>query len=368
MGLAIFAAVNILFLFKYSMRIDPNGIVAIAVSAIYAAFLIYLSRCRIKNVNRTGVAIALASYSIIGVIILQYIPLSQFKVDRWEIIQLFWQTAEHGGYPYSASIESTGNMPGASPVYFLISYPFYKFNAYGLMAISVPWIWWFGMPGLDSSDRLKGLVMICTAPSLLYEIMTRSTLWFNSMLVLVFCVYLLNLKKWDTKTIIINAIIGGLLLNTRTIYVIPYLVIWFSMCRDRSSIRRLLLWGCTAAVTYVSAFVAMALIWGATAVIENNPFTVQGANLYPAWFMISLVAAAIIAGILTNKDNGIFISGALMFVSTLYYLILVAARHGIFESISGSYADITYFCFCLPFLLYKGKTYRLSHNMNSNNE
>lgn len=356
-ALAIFACVNIIFLLKYLMRVDASGFAAILASLLYAGFICLVARRKIRKVSDTAVVTALAIYSLAFIILMQTVPIDRFEIDRWKIIRMFWQAVEQGGYPYAARMPGSGNMPGASPVYFLISYPFYRFGLYELMAISVPWIWWFGFRKRSRAEGLKALLLICTAPSFLYEIVTRSTLWFNSILILVYCASLFNFRKWDMKTLIANAILGGLLLNTRTIYVIPYFVIWFSLCRDRQNIKRGLIWGLTAALTYILVFAVMAMIWGGEEVIADNPFTVQGANLYPAWFMALLVCAAIVAGLFTRDGSRMFISGILMFASTLFYAVLVVISYGFREAFVDSYADITYFCFCLPFLLYAGLYY-----------
>lgn len=353
-ALTIFYVVNLLFILRYGCRLFPESPAGvILLSAAYAILVALIARSGKIQPSKKAVIVCMAVYSAIALMVVSQIPMDQelYKTDRWRIISLFWESVEQGIYPYSSQTEY-GNMPGASPVYFLLTYPFYKTGLFALIPVSTLWIWWFAFPEISASARTKGLVLLASSPAFIYEMLTRSSIIFNSILIAIFCVYMIRLPKWKWQTVIANAVLGGLLLNTRTVFIIPFALIWISLAFNNvSQLKKLTLWGGVVAITYLAAFAVLAAIWGIDAVMADNPFTVQKNNLYPSWYMFGLVIASIAVGSAIKPKNAIPFAGCMIFLSGAVYFILVASKIGLPDAMLGKTADITYFSFILPFIL-----------------
>lgn len=350
---AIFFISNLFFVIRYTNRADfTGGFIMASAVLLYALFLAFIvcRAARIRISDKT-VAVCLALYTTGCLTLMHFLPVDSFMIDRWAIITMFCDAVDRGVYPYSVAMDS-GNMAGASPIYFAISYPFYKIGMFELMPLSVPWLWWFGFRRYVARDvRLTGLIALLTSPIFNYEILTRSTLLFNSILVAIFCLHLGNIHRWDTRRIIVNAIIGGLLLNTRTTYIVPYIIIWLSAVCTHRKPGKPLLWGIVAAAVYLSVFVIMGVIWGFDALMDSNPLTVQNRSLYPEWIMVMLIIMSVAAGIFSRPKRAMFVSGVVLFVATCFYDGVMIDHYGIYQAFILTRADLTYFCFCIPFIL-----------------
>jgi len=351
---ASFVGINILFLFKYIIRYSNSPLLFIIAALAYVLFsLVVVSRGG-RMVNRKSLIVLLAVYTVGWIIAGQHIPLNLFSCDRWKIITIFSQALEGGSYPYAATSPSSGNMPGASPVYFLLGYPFYRLGIFECMPLLVPWLWLLCVPDLDRHDSVMTTLLLITSPCLNYEILTRSTILFNSVLVFIWCAYFLHFRRWSMAMVIGNAVAGGLLLNTRSVFIIPFLVLWFSSLQTyRGEATRLVIWGVIGFLTFISMYIIMGLIWGMNTVITTNPFTVQTENLYPLWFTVCLMVLSVTIGICNRHiDRALLWSGRMLLFAAVTYIVLCACSYGVYEAIFGSMADITYLLFCYPFILY----------------
>ncbi len=355
-ALAIYLACNLPFMVRYVLRIDPSGGVITGLAAIAYIALILLIFFRrpatphSPSLNRKSVIIGLGIFTVIGLVGMRFIPLEAFKVDRWEIINLFWDAVMEGAYPYSATTPA-GNAPGASPVYFLISYPAYATGWFEILPLSVPWLWWFGFSNLSVSTRLRGLVFLLLSPLFIYEIPTRSTLLFNSILIAIFCARMLTRKDWSWAAVALYGVIGGLLLNTRTVYGIPFVISMLYLLRQKGCPFKIITMGVIMGVAYIGAFLILAICWSPEEVIADNPFTVQRYNLYPPMFMLIMIAISVVAGFITRKKDSLLLGGICMFIASAAYVILQISQHGAYAALIGTEADITYFAFALPFIL-----------------
>ncbi|MDE6271990.1 MAG: hypothetical protein K2M31_03180 [Muribaculaceae bacterium] len=281
---------------------------------------------------------------------MRFVPLTAFTIDRWKIINLFWDSVRAGVYPYGMSTP-VGNSLGASPVYFLIAYPAYATGWFELLPLSVPWIWWFGFPRLNLQLRLTGLIFIFASPIFIYEILTRSTLLFNSILIAAFCAWILSVKTWNWKIVILYGILGGLLLNTRTVFGLPIAVAMLYLIRRRELSMRIICTACMMAMTYIAVYVIFALFWSTAEVLTANPLTVQSENLYPPLFMLIMIFIATVGGLVACRKNVLLFGGVCMFIAVAAYIAIQISRHGCQAALLGKESDITYLAFCLPFIL-----------------
>ena len=124
-SIALFITINILFYFKYMYRYSfPLAILSICLYGLFIYFSYGLYK-KGKFVNSQIIGfIALVLVSIASGVVLHEVPKDSLRIDRWEMIQLFWDSALDGIYPYGVH-SAKGNYPGPMPFYYIIAYPFY---------------------------------------------------------------------------------------------------------------------------------------------------------------------------------------------------------------------------------------------------
>ncbi len=351
LSLSILWLVNVLFIFKYGLRISVFFSSSIVLFYTIIIWLIFRHQSFLSKINLLYV---LAAVSVIAFIPTLFIPVESLNVDRYKIISLFVSSVENGLYPYSQFTDE-GNPPGPSPVYFLLAYPFYKFGLFQGMALLVPWLWYFFVPFKDKERKNISTILILTSCIWYYEVVTRSTILFNSVLVCIWAIHFAKFSKWNIKALVFNGILAGLLLNTRTVFIIPMLIsgLCVLIYYPRNDKIKILIWGAVLTVTFIFPFLLMGSIWDFESIIQNNPFTVQSEMILPSSLMALFIIATVIAACFTRKlINAVWVSGFMLFIVVSVNIARCIYILGFYDAVIESHVDITYLLFSIPFLIY----------------
>lgn len=354
-SMAVFLLVNILFVIKYASRIS----VPVAVGGV-AAYLLIVAACFYVSgrIRRPVILVGILAYSAGMLFVASMVPMETLNVDRWEVITAFWNAVENGEYPYFAHACNSGNPPGPSPVYFFLSYPFYKTGLFQCMALMALWLWVLFVPSrafVSNRHRALTILLFMCSPVLAYEIVTRSTILFNAVIFFIWAVYFVRFPLWHPVAVIGNALLLGFILATRSAYVVPVLVFgfYYLSSRWREDRVKIVLWGLVAFAAYASVFGLLVLIWGLDSFLTCNPFMVQSEMIIPMWLACLLLGMSVAAGLVSRTPvMAIWLSGIILFVSGLSQIVLVSVLNGFHNAFVESHADITYMLLGLPFLLY----------------
>lgn len=351
-ALFLFITINVLFYFKYFYRLSlVYALIAVGgyLCLNYIVFYLYkYSKLTFSVRFWTGVLILL---TIGSGVVLHLMPKESLNVDRWEMIQIFWDAFLDGIYPYGVHSE-TGNYPGPMPIYFLLAYPFYKLDEIGWMTVTGIWIMFFYFKNSLDRNRLS-LLMILLLSSLAcyWEIFARSTIFINALL---FAIYYFELLK-ERKKIGISfyglAVLGGILFSTRTVFVLP-LIIWgvFVCIQKHVEIMQLIKWGITFMLTFALTFLPLYYMDPET-FIRLNPFVTQGDVLLPFYYVIGFMWMAFVFSFFCKKTSDlIFYSGLSLFLTISGHIVYALFDGGIKAYLTAG-ADISYYLFCVPFLL-----------------
>lgn len=134
--LFIFIFVNFLFLVKYSSRI----------LFYYLPFSIFISVLFILLWNNRFYLIGtlirfkisykalLILFLILSFFIFLFIPKETLHVDRWSVINSFWENYFNNKYVYYAK-SFDNNSPGPMPFYFVLALPFYLIGELGWFSV-----------------------------------------------------------------------------------------------------------------------------------------------------------------------------------------------------------------------------------------
>ena len=345
--------INCIFVFKYSYRLSLSA--AIVCTSVYCIILCAMFRFYEKinfSLSKKAWYLIIGIITAICAIAFKYIPVESIRVDRWEMIQIFWDAAKEGIYPYGVH-SPAGNYPGPMPVYFLISYPFYAIQEIGWMGIIALWVMSFYIMHKQPERSKYSFLMLFALLSVTvyYEIITRSTILLNSIIFLLYYLQLKNLSKFSTRKFYLYAILGGIIFSTRNVFAIP-MILWGMnvIITKEIPLLRLTKWCLFFILSFATTFLPF-FIANPTEFMQHNPFITQGDAIIPFTHIIIFIALTFLLPIILRKKTDIiFLSILLLFSLISYHVIFAISNIGINAYFRGG-ADISYYIFCYPFIL-----------------
>ena len=226
--LLAYIAINLLFITKYASRIsDVLAIVACLVYSIvaFAAF----AQIERKDIFQNKKGLLVSSLVAIALLIALQSSINPYelKIDRWSAIHHFIQSLFQGSYPYGAETHLHG-YGSPFPVWQIIHVPFYLLGNVGL-SFSVATLLFIHSAYLQwgSKGGYLSLLLLIASPAYLYEVMTRSDMITNFLLVGSVVNYLVYFKITLKSHLIAIAILCGLTASTRLTAILPLFMLYF---------------------------------------------------------------------------------------------------------------------------------------------
>lgn len=354
-SLAILLIVNFIFSYKYLSRYTTYGIHA-------SIFLVILQIIVFKYTSKISLSDHLKkniSFFFLFVLVCLLsathflIPLESLNVDRWSVISSFLTEFYNGNYAYFATSYG-GNFPGPMPFYFLIAAPFYIIgelsilSTLGYFLITLSFI--RKVKQLANAEFL--LFYLFTSLFLVWEITTRSNIFTYTFLTMLALREFSKLDAQNIRKFIGVAILIGLLLSTRIVYILPFTIFFLSsLARREFTFKNFVFFTSIAVIAFVSSFIP--IIWNhKDEFFVMNPFIIQSSFLIPKHYTILFVLISVMLSFFVKsiKDK-VFYSGLSLFIAIMIYSIYHIYNFGFQESLIESSVDISYFIFCIPFLI-----------------
>lgn len=354
-SILILLFINFIFTYKYSSRYTELGIY-ISILLLIFQILVYTHWTKINLTNKQIKIICYTFISfIIGLVIFSHykIPIETLNVDRWSVISSFLTELFNGNYPYYAK-SHMGNNPGPMPIYFLISLPFYLIGELSLLScIGYYIIIILITKKTESNQNLKFLLFyLFSSLYLIWEITTRSNIFTFSILILLILNKFIDFNNGNKLKFLILALITGLLLSTRSVFILAYIVFFLSsLINNEITLKKLSLFLTIALVAFLSTFLPFIIIFKSDFLIMN-PFIIQSSFLVPKFYTFIFILISILLSFLVrNKSDKFFYSGISFFATILIYSIYHIVKYGYELSFTNSKIDISYFIFCIPFFI-----------------
>lgn len=356
--ISIFLFVNILFCVKYISRYTDLYFLFTFLDIVILLVLISsakkLSRINPRYLTLFNVILILI-YGSVSLFLFKKIPVETLNVDRWSVITSFWENFERDEFVYYAK-SNVGNPPGPMPFYFVLAYPFYKIQELGFYSL-------LGLPVFLLTlqyNRIKTylitiiLLLLLSSPFMWWEVMCRSNILINGSLVLFSVSYFFNNKKnITTQRLIISAILFGLLLSTRSVFSIAFIIAcMYAIKSQYISLAQLLQLSIVSCITFILTFIPF--VYRFFDDFQNaNPFIIQSTFLMPFFYTFLFLAAAFILGLICkSKIDVYFYISVTLFLCILTYFMYMVGKIGLETTIFGRIADISYFIFSMPFALF----------------
>lgn len=350
--------VNLLFSIKYLSRFSDLGVyLAFVLLVVQLLLIVY---CERKCVSRK--AVKYFSYFFILILITSailchyFINLEHINVDRWSVINSFLTELFNGNYPYLAK-SHLGNYPGPMPVYFALALPFYAIGELSLLSILGYIIFIFILLKNNklSSKSETLILLLFTSLFVYWEIVTRSNIFsFSVFIFLVLRLFLSLEKNKYTKKFFLSAVLTGLLLSTRSVFILAYIIIFLSsFIRGEIKLKSLFIYTTVSFLAFLFTFLPF-LVFYKNEFFLMNPFIIQSSIVIPqAYVFVFVFISIVLSFIVKNNLDKYFYIGISLFISIAIYFVYHTIGHDLGKVfLENGLVDISYFIFCVPFLYY----------------
>lgn len=348
----IYGLINALFVYKYTSRITQQAWAASLVYVIIAGFLIVLlfRKDEFTASLRTQNLIYFSSIAFLAILLsllMFHFDPQEIRVGRYPALYDWITRLFNSEYPYASD-----TTPSGFPFIFVMAMPFYLlgdlgfFQIFSFLTFAVLVHLRYGE---KSTNRFRCILLLAAAPIFLYEVVVRSELFSNMVMVMLYLVVLEAYgRRAGSGTLFLLGIIGGLLLSTRGIVLLIYIpVLGYFFRRKIINHSLFFVW------MFVAFFLSLLpfLIWDWTYFFEFGPFAVQSAHV-PNWLLILSIAAAVACALTSGSLKGIYSCVSFVLFGVIGAAFVLAVFNMSWDNaVLGSGFDIAYFCFALPYLL-----------------
>lgn len=358
---ALFLCVNGLFVLKYAERTILNPILCLFFYCVLVS-LFYLLYKKIigSSQNRKQVNILIiikVVLLLIGILFFHHIinPY-ELMVDRWSAIHNFIQNLFQGIYPYSAQTHLNG-YGSPFPIWQLYHIPFYLLGniALGMCFSLLIFVLVFSyLLRKDKKPLSYFLFFLIFSPAFWYEVVVRSDLFYNFLLVLAVLIFVYEKGYVLKNKVITLGIICGLFLSTRLAVVIPFFIFFFPDFLKTNWTQRII-FVISIIIVFIISFLPF-IIWDAQYLFffEYSPFILQSRQ--GSWFEVVFISLFCICLSLIWKGDFLrfteYTAYALLVFVGITFLHRIITNGAVDGGIFNNTYDITYFNMALPFLIF----------------
>ena len=348
----IYIFTNALFAWKYAAEYLQYPLILSLIYIVIIFIVIYLVlrdyKINLSKSVQTKIyfSVVFLSACVLTIIMLQFDP-AKIAVGRYPAMYEWISRLLGGEFPYASDIN-----PSGFPFLFVLAIPFYILGDLGFFQIFSFLVFALIIHlGCSKNDlsRFRSILLLIGAPIFLFEIVVRSDLFSNMVMVML---YLLIFQLYGRNRGYIFSILlgfaGGLLLSTRGAVFLIYIIFFLYMIRMHRFKYSLFIFSMIAG--FILTLVPF-LIWDAKHFVESGPFAIQ-LSYIPVWVFILSIIASVACGLGIKSFKGIYNSiSVMLFGVVLIAFVISIVNFGLTESVLGDRFDISYFSFAFPFLL-----------------
>ena len=313
---------------------------------LYSASKEYEINLSANVLNRIYFSAVAFSACVLTIIMFQFDP-EKIAVGRYPAMYEWITRLLNGEFPYAASVN-----PSGLPFLFILAIPFYILGNLGFFQIFSFLVFAFIIHlgrSENNLSRFRTILLLITAPIFLFEIVVRSDLFSNMVMVMLYLlIFQLYGRSRGYIIPILFGVAGGLLLSTRGVVFLIYIIFFlFMIRRDRFKYGAFIFSMLTGFILTLAPF----LIWNADHFIESGPFAIQ-LSYIPGWVFILSIIASVICGLSIRSPRGIYTAISVTLFGVVFVAFVISIiNFGLTESVLGDRFDISYFSFAVPFLL-----------------
>jgi hypothetical protein len=347
---ASYVLLNLPFLAKYPVRAGLGLGVAIGgylVAVVIAWTVSRRLKSRVTSLRLSPWATLAAAVVVaagLTVVMRRFDP-EAIHVTRYAALDQWIARLFAGEFPYASTAA-----PSSFPFMFVWAMPWYLLGDLGLLQI-VSWIAFAALCAWSARDdqarAVGALAALLGSPLFLYEVVTRSELFSNMVLVLAVVLALERVRRG--RDLVGVAVAAGLALSTRGIVALVGAVAL--PFRFRREPLRGLAFAAIAGVVF-AATLAPFVLWDRDAFLRHGPFSIQ-LSYAPRGLVAAAFALALALGWRARGPRDVVLGTALALAMPVAAVFLWSvATEGWRRVLLGDDFDISYFAFAHTFLIY----------------
>ncbi len=348
-SIMVYILVNTLFVAKYSPVMNNYLSIGYALLTTAGMVALYSERFRSLAFMQSSYSFkTLALLLVIFVIFLLFILAPESTaVTRAPAINEWLDALAKGKYPYDTSL-----VPSGFPMLFIVAWPFKLMGDVGLLQAFSAMVFasvLFLLHGQNSPRKTTLLILFIASPLVAYEIVTRSDIVSNMILVAAyFYLVISHGNKASMVKIVTLGALGGLVLSTRAVAGIALLPLIAYMLRR--NFKSGLLFAFAMGATFMATLLPFYL-WNPEEFMKSGPFTVQS-GYTPLWVVSVGAAFTFLLGFMARNITTLYRGvGLVLFGIVAYTFGTHLIDDGWNLTVQGDRFDLAYFGFCLPFIL-----------------
>ncbi len=351
--LSLFLLLNIIFFYKYSIRISNHPLLfSLGYGALQVLLFFGLLYFLQNKLNKRYSYLIFLFIVIIQFILLLKIDVNTLNIDRWSVITSFLDELFVGNYPYLAK-SHLNNPPGPFPGYYLFALPFYLIGEIGLFSLTGIVLYLLFLKSQNFNDKLIliNLILIFSSVVVWYELVVRSTIFANMAISLMYFTIIKKMSSESFINLVLIGILGGLVLSTRGIIVYVLIVYFTYFFISRKDWYSFSIVSISTALGFLLTLIPF-IIWDWQIFMIYNPITLQ-ASFIPKIYLIIFAIIAFIIGFFSKNTQRLFgYTGLLLFTIISIPFFFSVLNSSIYYAIVENGFDISYFLFSFPFLIY----------------
>jgi hypothetical protein len=351
-SLTIYAFINALFVYKYTARITSlpgaTSLLYLVLLGLFVLLLYRMVELRLTPATENFIYYGLILlFAVALTLVMSQFDPEKIRVGRYPAIHDWIARFLNWEFPYASHTR-----PSGFPFLFVLAMPFHFLGDLGyfqIFSFSVLGILIHLRYGPGGMNRFRCIFLLIAAPIFLYEIVVRSDLFSNMVMVMLYLAVVEIIGERASRVgLILLGLIGGLLLSTRGIVLLIYIPFFGYLFRSKI-IRD--------GLFYLSMFLGFSLslvpflVWDWTKFTNFGPFSIQLSHI-PHWTLILAIISSLCCALTLGSLKRIYSSiGFILFGVTFMLFIISVFDFGWYQAVLGDRFDISYFCFALPFLL-----------------
>jgi hypothetical protein len=349
----VYGMINSIFVYKYSSRLIslPWAITFIYLAGATLLFFVSLKEIKLniskRRQNALFIFLVAAAALCLTLLMFRFDP-ATIRVGRYPAMHDWLSRLFDSEFPYNSDTR-----PSGFPFLFVVAMPFYFLGDLGLLQV-FGFLVFAGLVYLrfrnGGTAKIRCILLLIATPVFVYEIVVRSELFSNMVLVLLYFAVFERLRtRAETFIPVLLGLAGGLILSTRGIVIIPYLV-FFSYLLKKKSIK----YNLTLGVSIIGGFLLTLvpfICWNRDYFIHYGPFAIQSSYI-PGWLLAAVVIVTCWLGLSAKSLRAVYSAISFLLAGIVAVVFFMAViRVGWHAAVIESRFDISYFCFTIPFLL-----------------
>jgi len=351
-ALALYGLINTLFAYKYAARITSHPWVVSLVYLVLFGLLIWIvyretdSRLRPAAENLIYL-FTIVLLAVVLILVMSHFDPQKIRVGRYPALQDWISRLFDSEFPYDSPTR-----PSGFPFLFVMAMPFYLLGDLGFFQIFC-FLIFAGLVYLRYRDQpvngFRCILVMISAPIFLYEVVVRSELFSNMVMVMLYLAVLEIVgRKMSLSASIVLGLAGGLLLSTRGVVLLIYILVLGYLFRKK------VVTGGLFYLSLVAGFVVSLLpfmIWDWKQFMNLGPLSKQ-LSFVPLWLLALSIVGCVYLALKIRSLRGVYAAVSLM----LFGVVLMAFFRSILDygwrqAVLKDGFDISYFAFAVPFLL-----------------